>query len=434
MSTPPLCYLLALMALFGACAKAHHTDTLPGSQTFAIAVIPDTQNYLDYQHQRQEGFAIDGKAMFIEQMQDIVLREDVVFVASVGDVWQHSSKLIDPEHALRGVGRMENPYLEQLADLRPTPETLRTEIPGAIEGYRLLKEAGIPFGVAPGNHDYDAFWSVEGFEVNTEKEPEDREIQELDWGMIHVGGLDNFRSVFGAQSEFFEGKPWYVSDFRGGANAAQVFEAAGYRFLHITFEMSPGDAVLDWARGVLAAHPGYPTIVTTHEYIDAHGRRKAIPAMDLARADPKDNNNPEQLWEKFLSQHDQIFLVLCGHHYGQSHRVDLNKNGKKVYQVLADYQARRQAVIDAGNGVDPNPERAVGLGDGWYRLMRFDMSVHPPTLQVQTWSSHYRHHASEMDSYADWYRDTEQPGMSGSDFVAADEFVLFLDDFEQRFD
>src|SRR3546814_12639160 len=38
---------------------------------FTIAVIPDTQNYIDFSHQREAGFPIDAKEIFFAQMEYI---------------------------------------------------------------------------------------------------------------------------------------------------------------------------------------------------------------------------------------------------------------------------------------------------------------------------------------------------------------------------
>ena len=420
MKHPLLCVLLVL----GACAS-QAPDEARASGPFTIAVIPDTQNYIDYRHQKNQGFALDGQDLFIAQMQDIAERDEVVFVAAVGDVWQHSSVNVDPDHEARGKGEIDNPMLTA----EPTPMTWDVEIPGAIEGYRILAASGKPFGVAPGNHDYDAAWSLQGFPPRSDTDVFNR--LQGDAGVLHVGGLNNFRAVFGADSEFFDGKPWYVDSFRGGANAAQVFEAGGYRFLHITLEMSPGNPVLHWAESVIEDHPGYPTIITTHDYLDARGRRRSVPVLDLARGDPAHHNNAEALWSKLVSAYDQIFMVLCGHHYGQSVRIDDNRYGNPVYQVLADYQVRGQAGVDAGA---PGGIGVVGLGDGWYRLMHFDLAAQTPTVRVETWSSHYRSLSGDMPRYADWYKGGEQPDMSDAEFYAADDFTLELTGFRERFD
>ena len=39
--------------------------------SFTVAVIPDTQNYLDYTHQKSEGFSLDASDQFLSQMKYI---------------------------------------------------------------------------------------------------------------------------------------------------------------------------------------------------------------------------------------------------------------------------------------------------------------------------------------------------------------------------
>src|SRR5690349_1342738 len=75
----------------------------PDDSSFTIIVVPDTQNAIDYTHQKAEGFAFDAADIFMEEMRDIASRTvtnggNVVFVAAVGDVWQHLSADMDPDH------------------------------------------------------------------------------------------------------------------------------------------------------------------------------------------------------------------------------------------------------------------------------------------------------------------------------------------------
>jgi hypothetical protein len=294
--------LLLLLACRSAIASADNA--------FTLAVIPDTQNYIDFRHQKAKGFEFDAADLFIQQMRYVAGRSvnnggDIAFLAAVGDVWQHQTRTIDKDHLTRGIGIEPNPILGRRS--KRADEVLNIELPRATEGYRIISEAGLPFGVAPGNHDYDATWSVIGYPPNRQKKWSELSRTVEDLGIMHIGGLDNFRSVFGADSDFFRDKPWYIGSYNGGSSSAQRFDAGGYEFLHITLEMQPGDAVLQWAESIIAANPGLPTIVTTHDY---------------------------------LSTHDQIFLVLCGHQHGQSFRVDDNLDGNPVYQILADYQVR----------------------------------------------------------------------------------------------
>ena len=285
----------------------------------------------------------------------------------------------------------------------------------------------------PGNHDYDAVWTTPvagtvaadaSAEVLAAVPPEKRQI--------HIGGLGAFKQVFGSDGEFFRNQNWYVSAFDGGTSSAQVFSAGRYRFLHLAFEMQAGDQVLGWAKSVLDNHPGMPTIISTHDYLSTRSEREPIPNFDLALADPGYNNDAETIWRKFISRHDQIFMVLSGHQAGQGLRIDKNEAGHAVYQMLADFQDRGQAALDAGQPRRPNGH-AAPIGDGWYRELTFDLDRERPRVQVRTYSTYYRAYSSELPTYAQWYKPLEQPGMSDAEFLRADEFVLELDDFRRRF-
>ena len=65
----------------------------------------------------------------------------------------------------------------------------------------------MPFSVVPGNHDYDAMW------LNEVEGPAPMLGGQTLPGVLHAGGLDNFRSLFGADKPFFEGKDWYSYNF-----------------------------------------------------------------------------------------------------------------------------------------------------------------------------------------------------------------------------
>lgn len=394
---------------------------LAQGETFSLIVIPDTQNAIDFTHQRSEGFAIDSVEIFLEQMREIAGRDDVAFVASVGDVWQHVVADSDPEHSSRGVlpvpGR-PNPYANSMINAE---QTLGFEVPKAIEGYEYVHAAGIPFGVAPGNHDYDAWWIVDVAESEEASSPN-----------MHVGGLEVLRSVFGSDSDFFRDKSWYVSAFRGGGSSAQVFEGGGYHFLHFAFEMQAGDEVLAWAQQVIDDNPGLPTMISTHDYLSARGERRTGAGMNLAYADPVGNNSAEKIWQEFIRKNDQIFMVLSGHQAGQAMRVDLNDAGHEVYQILQDFQIRGQAGLDAGEARLPNGG-GVGIGDGWYRDFIFHLGGENPRIEVKTLSSHYDTDSRGLGTYAEWYRSAEQPSVTDAQFNDLDDYDIPLVDFYARF-
>ena len=429
----PIC--IVTLAILAGCSLPTQ-DSAP-QQSFTIAAIPDTQNYLDYTHQTREGFALDAADQFLAQMSYIASNSitqggDIVFAIHLGDVWQHQTITMDEDHKQAGFEAIENPWF---GHLHAEPENVfGVEMPAAREGFRRLAEVNLPFGVVPGNHDYDAMWSAKGWPP---ADPATTDLEKVtltpDYlGHLHAGGLDNFRSVFGDDSEFFSGKDWYINSHDGGTSSAQRFTAAGYTFLHLALDMSPKDDVLQWANQVIEQNPGIPTILTTHDFLNGKGERKAVPIIDFHAVDPR-HNNAEMLWEKFIAQNSQIFMVLSGHQHGQGFRVDDNLEGHKVYQMMSDYQGRGQSGIDAGQPVHPDHGMPVGIGDGWFRLMNFDFSGGFPVIQVTTYSTHYRTPSRNLDEYATWYREDEQPDMSDEDFVEADNFTLELIDFYERF-
>lgn len=248
-------------------------------------------------------------------------------------------------------------------------------------------------------------------------------------GVLHVGGLNNFKSVFSDQSAFFKGQTWYVASHDDGADSAQIFVAGGYRFLHIGLQFDAPSASLSWATSVIERFPGLPTIISTHDYLNTAGERLANPIIDNSVVDPQDNS-PQMVWDKFISQHDQIFLVLCGHEHGQAFRNDPNRVGHAVYQVLSDYQDRGQSA----SGVKSTTGAKPHIGDGWLRLMQFDMGPKKPVVHVRTYSTYYQTFSSDLPEYAQWYKPIEQPTFSDEKFAAADDFVIVLSDFRERFD
>jgi hypothetical protein len=398
-------------------------------QKFTIAVISDTQNYVDFTRQKAEGYPIDAAELFIEQMSFLAANSekmggDIAFATSVGDVWQNYEIGMDEGHKGRGLKQL--PRIMRLAAEKVNAGVRDFELPLTRRGYDMLTATGIPFSVAPGNHDYQYWWTVNP--VPDDPEETAKFIEDKARPNTHVGGYDTFNSVFGPNSHYFQDKKWYINSYNGGVNSAQIFEAGGYHFLHFAFEMQAGDDVLTWAQGVIDKNPGLPTIMSTHDYLNPKGERMAAPSMDLDKYDPLGHNSAEEIWNDWIKKNDQIFMILSGHQIGQAIRLDKNEDGHNVYQILSDFQGR-------GKAVNPNekPTRSDSTGDGWLRLMEFDFSEKVPQVNVRTYSTFYKKYSFEIPQYVEWYRDMEQNGMSDQDFLNADHFSIELSDFNSRF-
>ena len=386
---------------------------------FTVAMIPDTQNYVDYRHQKWSGFPFDATEQLYQQMRWVADNArsnggDIVFATHVGDVWQHYSEWMDPAHEARGFRWISNGGSE--VAMSPKVHTRAFEIPASVQAFQLI--AGkLPFSIVPGNHDYDALWTDPAHPPRPELKKD---------GVRHVGGLTGFQSAFSDKSQFFMNQPWYVASHDGGADSAQIFTAGQCRFLHIGLQYQAPDASLEWAAEVIARYPGLPTIVATHDYLGRDGKRHMNSNPLQSRLDPLDND-PEMMWEEFVSRHDQIFLVLSGHVGGQGFSVEPNASGNAVYQMMADYQGRGQTVIDAG------AERTA-VGDGWLRLLKFRLDGDRPSIEVRTYSTHYGKFASEIPEYAAWYKEHDrQAHLSDEEYLKREEFTIELGDFHRRF-
>ena len=273
------------------------------ARPFTLVVLPDTQNYADVRKNPQ------GKRVMPDYTR--------YFYAQTRWIKQNREKLNIVMAAHVGdVVQTDHPDEWKIAD-----KAFKT-----IDGV-------VPYVVSPGNHD------------------------------LRVG-KNNARTT--RLNEHFPparfGKqPWYGGHYdKGNENNYALFESGGMQFLIIALEFAPRDEVLDWANGVAARHPGRRCIVVTHAYLD-NGRRIARPAMGYKWT----GNSAEGMWQKFVSQHKNIFLVLSGH-AGNCRLDSAGKHGNIVHQVQSNYQSAR-------NG-----------GHGYLRLMIFVPGEN--RIDVQTYS------------------------------------------------
>jgi Calcineurin-like phosphoesterase len=328
--------------VIGLCAAMLTAAAPAWAEKFTVAVVPDTQNYSDVSLSQPRG--IDT---FVQQMQYLVNKREekkLVFVTFVGDIVQH------------GDGQFREQLAEGAADAFRYWDT-RGEWDNANRAVSILSRASIPFGMAPGNHDYDNYSWWQGPGNPGANRP--------------LSGGRTWELYFGPQSRHFAGKPWFGGAFNQGLNSYQFFTGGGKRFLHLSLEMQPGQGVLDWAQKVVNANPGLPVIVTTHEWLSPDKTDRSNNYQSYFEG--SDHLPPDEVWERFIRKNPSIFLILSGHNWtptqegisrGENLRIDYNDAGYPVYQVLQDYQ---------GNTIGPDgtPGSANG-GAGWMRFIEFD--------------------------------------------------------------
>ena len=186
----------------------------------------------------------------------------------------------------------------------------------------------IPYSMTFGNHDFDD---------------------------VAAGtGTVNFTANFGPSR--YQKYSWFGGASTDGLAMYQTFSADGYTFLHLNIPYTPSSADLNWAAGILAAHPSDPTIISTHDYLYNSGTSTYRTSVG------------DGIWNSLVTNNSQVFMVLGSHFYDpdEGQLVSTGNAGQNVIQTLADYQ-------DQANG-----------GDGWLRQLIFDPGA--GLIRVRTYS------------------------------------------------
>jgi hypothetical protein len=278
---------------------------LAQSEDFTVIALPDTQFYSE-----------SYPHIFRAQTQWIADNRDsrnIKFVVGLGDIVNDGSSV--------------------------------TQWETADQAIRTLDAAGIPYILPPGNHDYK-------------------------WSRPDTRDLTLFNSYFGKTR--YSSLPTYLEGYPSGTNnnSASRFSAGGRTYLVLALEFHPSDAALNWAEGVVASNPDARVIVTTHSYMFNDNFRIGRCDWNTAEAfGVGADNDGDEMWDKFVSRHPNIFLVLSGHITRTGRRSDLGVNGNLVNQILADYQSDAEG------------------GGGYLRILKFRPSLN--LVEVSTYSPYY---------------------------------------------
>ncbi len=297
---------VALLLLSAMPLARHPLAASASTGTFTIAVLPDTQKYVAYDKPAER------TALFKAQTEWIVANrttEQIAFVSHEGDITNDGG---------------EQPIEWERAE----------EAMSVLDGQ-------IPYSTVPGNHDPERPGSVDSTYAT-------------------------YLSHFGPAR--YAGYSWFGGAAADGLSTYQLFSAGNWQFLHLALELEVPDDAIAWAQGVIDAHPGLPTIITTHAYQDDSTGRTKDSQVQF------EGNSGETIWQKLVKPNPQIFMVLNGHFWengGERHQVSTNAAGLPVYEMQANYQA-------LSNG-----------GDGYMRLIRFDpannritVSTYSPALDT----------------------------------------------------
>lgn len=175
----------------------------------------------------------------------------------------------------------------------------------ADAAYRLLDEAGLPYGVLAGNHD------VAG----------------------HAADYTQYSQYFGEAR--FAGNPWYGESYKDNRGHYDLISAGGVDLMMVYLGWpTPNDEAdnsedIAWLNEVIRAHPERKVWLNLHEYMLTTGGLGPF---------------PQRVLDEVVATNPNVFAVSSGHYHDAYTRTDeFDDTGdgvadRTVYSMLFDYQ------------------------------------------------------------------------------------------------
>jgi hypothetical protein len=173
----------------------------------------------------------------------------------------------------------------------------------------------LPYALTPGNHDG-----------------------------INSGGKEVLDNIYAKKT----GHYYQLVEKNGGffnkdsvRNTYHTFTVGEIDYLVIALDFGATDDILTWAGELLNSHPNHRAILLTHGYLNSDGT--TLDSNDYASPDTyvRSLNSGEDIWEKLVSKHENIAMIVSGHMHHDTIVVTPREGdaGNTVYQILMDPQS-----------------------------------------------------------------------------------------------
>ena len=264
---------------------------------------------------------------------------DTFSVGVIGDTQDEIYSSTDPRFPRRTAwmatnkGRLGLKYVIHTGDLSSWGWLATNQYVNAKNAMTNLTNAGIPFVGAIGNHDTEAVgWNgIAGSSglggsafayspacptkvgaTNCKSNYLVRQTQAFN----SYFPLSNVKSVGG------------MYEPRKADNIWTTFTANNTKWLVLTLELWQRPGVVAWAKNVVAAHPDYNVIISTHSYLNGNATISTSNGGYGATA-------PSYLYDQVVSKYSNVKMVFSGHTGTTASRTD-TPNGNTVVSYLGN--------------------------------------------------------------------------------------------------
>ena len=297
---------------------------------FTIAVIPDTQMLFSRAPKDSNGVGIHQGTYTPAAEGEVAGTWESEYNAEDNLGFKNMQWLIDNKDMLNlqyvmHVGDLTD-NLNYYVASNVNSSYKKWQIEGMIEadyGFQMLNKlttASIPWSISRGNHDggydksalavWDKYWTQSNAYAKAMESAADGEPAK--YCITTRNSVDHIYSYY------------------------EKLEINGIKYLILVLDLEADDTVLAWANEVAAYFTDYKIIVSTHAYL---GSRAGLMTSLMGTANL--NNAGQAVWDKFVSLHSNIELVICGHSSGED-IVRMQKtgvNGNKVWTFMIDSSA-----------------------------------------------------------------------------------------------
>lgn len=318
-----------------------------GEGAYTIAIMPDTQGYTSTGDPAIRKIFSD----MTKWIADNAANKGIGFVTHVGDITDHAND---------------------------------TQFGIARDAYDILREAGIPFSLLPGNHDMGP-----GGSASNRESPSYNNA----FSVGYMSEDPTFGGVYDQEPERYDNNYhlWTAPD------------GTGWIFLNLEF--GPRDDVLRWADQVLTEHGDRKAMIQTHSYNNFNGRHDPLGGPLEAEGagydygignDTQGAWDGEEIWREVIAKHPNVLFTAGGHIFGDGAEtvVSYNDYGNPVFQFLVNYQ----------NGVSTEANQGGRAGNGAIRLV---------TVDPENGAFYTETYFTEFDEYFTGYRGSEEKNRDG---------------------